>query len=264
MSDEEPILIWIDHVNTDEPRLRNPIPADGEETMPQVSVSIPQIVLPKEQLKSDDELSLIPEAEDKKEISANSEKLIKQPELLPSSLKISETEKKTLSDEVLIKDGKSFDNTNASVQDNDLEKNILCVKTPLKITSCEEPVNPVKLHIEGALEEDDIYKERGLGFGDDGLSWNSENFIKNTEKNHETNDIRDLGLGDDNFGNNDFEMDFSDKIPALDNGKAPEMNDFEDEYDMKPFGDDVEEFSHHSNMQMNEFMEPPSAELNYF
>lgn len=261
-SDDEEIIIWIDKANTDHPRLRNPTPSSSEKTKPGVSALKPQADEAKEQAKFENELTLAPEAEDKKEIKANSEKLIKQPELLPSSVKISETEKKTLPDEVLIKDGKSFDNTNASVQDNDLDKNILCVKEPVKIASCEEPVCTEKLQL-GALEEDVLYKE-GLEFGDDNFSWNSENFIRNEEKNHETNDIRALGLWDDNFGNNELEMGFSDKIQDLDNMKAPEMNDFEDEYDMKPFGDNVEEFSHHSNLQNNELMEPPAAELNYF
>ena len=215
--------------------------------------------------KAVDEEFSSPGSENKNEVKANSEKLMKQPPLLQSTLQITNTGKKTVIDgSATTKDAKSLDNAPLSLREYDLDKNVLPCKEPLKIHSNDEPVNPVKLHIDGDYGENGVYKERGLGFGEDNLSCNSGNFIKNTEKNHEADDVKDLGLVDGNFENNDLEMDFSDKMPALENVKAPEMNDFEAEYDMKPFGDNVEEFSHHSGLLHNDFMEPPSAELNYF
>lgn len=216
------------------------------------------------EFKPEDDTYFSPEEEDKKEAKANSEKLMKQPDLLASVPKNDESGRTTAADDSLVKDGKSFDNTNASLHDNELDKHTLAGMKSAKINLNEEPVNPVKLHINGDLGENDIYKERGLGFGEDNLSCHSENFHKNTEKIHELDEAKNLGLDDDHFGNNDLEMAFSDKIPHLDNDKAPELHDFERDYDIKPFGNDVDEFSHHSSILHNEFMERPSAELNYF
>mmetsp|Transcript_10203 Transcript_10203/g.10091 ORF Transcript_10203/g.10091 Transcript_10203/m.10091 type:complete len:192 (-) Transcript_10203:20-595(-) len=189
----------------------------------------------------------------------------KLPNLLPSTLQITSTGKKTvIDDSTTTKDGRSLDNVNLSLKEYEIEKNALACKEPIKIPSNDEPINPVKLLIDGDSGENGVYKERGLGFGEDNLSCNSGNFIKNSEKNHEADDIKHLGLGDDNLENDDLEMDFSDKMDHLDNVKALEMNDFEADYDAKLFGVNEEEISHHSALLNNEFMDPHSEELNYF
>lgn len=263
-SDDEEILIWIDAANTPHPRLRNPLPTGEEGAKLPKSVSMPKASQGKDQeCKSEDATFFSPETEGKKDAKAISESLKKRPDLLPAVAKTSEDEKKSC-EEGLVKCGKYSDNTNASVQDNDGDKPGVLTKEAAGVDWNQEPINPVKLHIEGDLGESDVYRDWGLGFGDDNLSCNSENFMKNTEKNHETNDIRDLGLGDDNFQNNDLEMDFSDKLPEMEDEKAPEMDNFEGEYEMKPFDDKMEEFSHHSDLLNDGFMEPPAEELNYF
>jgi len=265
-SDDEELFVWIDFIQTPHPRVRKPAPSVVDKTKCEKPISqTPKDEEKESGFKAVDEEFSSPGSENKNEVKANSEKLMKQPPLLQSTLQITNTGKKTVIDgSATTKDAKSLDNAPLSLREYDLDKNVLPCKEPLKIHSNDEPVNPVKLHIDGDYGENGVYKERGLGFGEDNLSCNSGNFIKNTEKNHEADDVKDLGLVDGNFENNDLEMDFSDKMPALENVKAPEMNDFEAEYDMKPFGDNVEEFSHHSGLLHNDFMEPPSAELNYF
>lgn len=269
---ESEILIWIDFAQTDHPRLRNPLETIPEETKLQNSISEiknKNIKDASQTFKSDEDNDSFFNHEnlEGEAIKANSEKLIKQPKLLNPENKDKATEKKSTDKECSnVKDGKSFDNTNASVHDNEFDsKNIIVNKEdPVKINSSEEPVSPVKVQVDG-LENNDVYREWGLNFGDDNASYHSDNFMKNTDKNHLIDEGKDFAMDDDHqFENNDFEIEYSDKMPVIENPKEADMHEFGDGFDLKELNNDNDKFSHHSNLLNNEFDEIHSSSLNYF
>jgi len=198
----------------------------------------------------------------KNTLKANSEKSIKQPKLLPSSTKTSKILKKKSKTGYFVKEGKSFDNTNASVHDNELEK-IMVIKEEPKINSIKEPINQNQLNFCQA-EEEEVLKGEGLGIGGDNLSCHSEIFMKNISKNHESNDIRDLGREDDNFANISIDMEFSGKMHLMEEPKDPEISDFEEEFGMKELGANEEVLSHNSSLLHSNFNQPSSVDFNYF
>jgi len=148
------------------------------------------------------------------------------------------------------------------VHDNELEK-IMVIQEEPKINSMEEPANLNQLQFD-QVKEEEVFKDAGLRFGGDNLSCHSEDFMNNISKNHESNDIRDLGLEDENFANIGIDMDFSGKMPVMEEPKDPEIEDFEEEFGMKGIGENERVFSHNSNLLQSDFIEPNSIGFNYF
>ena len=89
--------------------------------------------------------------------------------------------------------------------------------------------------------------------------------MKNTDKNHVLDEEKDFAMDDDHqFENNDFEMEYSDRMPVIENPKEADMHELGDGFDLKELNNDNDKFSHHSNLLNNEFDEIHSSSLNYF
>lgn len=264
---DSPILIWIDFANTPTPKIRKSLEVIPEEPKRQESTELgsKNINEADKAVKSDeDNDSFFNQESEKKEVKANSEKSIKQPKLLNIEPKPKNIKKKSVRKESLKgKDGKSFDNTNASVQDNDPDhRNLLVCQEP-KINSLEEPVSPVQVQVDG-YDDNGVYKESGLNFGEDNLSCHSDDFMKNTSKNVEAEENKDFGIEDDNpFNNNDFGMEYGDRIPVIDNSKAPELPEIEEDFGMEELQNHEDRFND-NDLLNDDFEDLQSSGLNYF
>jgi len=267
---ESEILIWIDYIHSEHPKLRNPLNTIPEEEKLNNSISDIKnktIKDAEKHFKSDEDNDSFfnNENDHEEDVKASSAKSIKQPKLLNPYSKAEELKKKSKEQECSnVKDGKSFDYTNASIHDNDFDsKNILVSKEDhIKINCSEEPISPVKVQVDG-FENDDVYKEWGLNFGDDNKSHHSDHFMKDEEK-VLGNENKEFEMDESHhFENNDFDMSYPDKLPVINDSKNPEVPEFVEDFGFKDVNDDQESFNHHPNLLHNDF-EEFNAELNYF
>mmetsp|Transcript_31916 Transcript_31916/g.28273 ORF Transcript_31916/g.28273 Transcript_31916/m.28273 type:complete len:91 (+) Transcript_31916:966-1238(+) len=90
--------------------------------------------------------------------------------------------------------------------------------------------------------------------------------MKDTSKNLEAEANKDFGIEDDNqFENNHFGMVAPDRISDIENSKAPELNEFEEEdYGLKDLEDHEDSFDHQDNLLNDRFDELQPSSLNYF
>lgn len=158
--------------------------------------------------------------------------------------------KKLQKDEKALKDGKSFDNTNASVQNNENEQ-ISCDKEALAKNQTQ-----IKFDIpKQTVNFGDVFIEHGFGFGND-ESFDSSNIIKQEMRDNESakDDLIEIGI-DIMDKDIDFDMDWSEPIPTIiQNSKELQLQDVNNqEFDLKELQDNEEDFSHHSGLLMNDF-----------
>jgi hypothetical protein len=110
--------------------------------------------------------------------------------------------KKLQKDEKALKDGKSFDNTNASVQNNENEQ-IPCDKEALVKNQTQ-----IKFDIpKQTVNFGDVFIEHGFGFGND-ESFDSSNIIKQEMRDNDSakDDLIEIGV-DIMDKDIDFDMD---------------------------------------------------------
>lgn len=271
---ESEIKIWIEFWNTPHPKLR-----DSDMTFSEV---VKDDTKPKEEEKEDPkskseegaDLIQIPNNDEQK-IRANSEKSINQKKLINSKAKprksvkapkattaikprwkksaeklVADKNSKLQSDEKILKDSKSFDNTNASVQNNENEQN-----------SCEK-VAPAKPCIEDKIEIPkethnfgDVFIEHDFGFGND-ESFSSADLIKQEVRSRDLNMDEPIEAENNSQKDIDFDMDMSEPIPiVIQNEKDSQLQGINNhEFALKELQDNDDDFSHHSELLMNDFI----------
>lgn len=277
MSDtESEIKIWIEFWNTPHPKLRDSNMMFSEEIN---AHNKPNLEKEKDDPKSKSEegaeLFQIPNNDEHK-ARANSEKSVNQKKLINAKSKPRKSVKapratkaikarcnnslskpaickkaKLQNDEKTLKDGKSFDNTNASVQNNENEQNSWEKVAPAEI-SAQAKIEPPKQ----TQNFGDVFVEHDFGFGND-ESFNSSHLIKQEIRDHEQHkDELDESDVDHTEKGIDFDMDLSEPIPiVIQNPKDSQQHGISNhEFDLKELQDNEDDFSHHSGLLMNDFI----------
>lgn len=277
MSDtESEIKIWIEFWNTPHPKLRDVNMIFSDEVN---AINKPKVEEEKDEPKSKSEegaeLFQIPENDEQK-ARANSEKSINQKKLINSKSKprksvkapkatkaikarcnnsllklVADKNEKLQNDEKTLKDGKSFDNTNASVQNNENEQNSWEKIAPAKVSVQLKIDPPKQTHNFG-----DVFIEHDFGFGND-ESFNSSHLIKQDIREHDLHKDELNGSEVDHTEKGiDFDMDLSEPIPiVIQNPKDSQQHGISNhEFDLKELQDNEDDFSHHSGLLMNDFI----------
>jgi hypothetical protein len=275
---ESEIKIWIEFWNTPHPKLRESTMMFSDQANTLSKTKEENKDDPKSKSDKGADLFQMPDKDDTQRVRASSEKSINQEKLInhkakpkkrvrvPKATKVTKAvkvpckyfiswlligkSKKLQKDEKALKDGKSFDNTNASVQNNENEQ-IPCDKEALA-----ENVTQTKFDIpKQTVNFGDVFIEHGFGFGND-ESFDSSNIIKPEMRDNESvkDDLIEIGI-DIMDKDIDFDMDWSEPISIMEqNSKELQLQDVNNqEFDLKELQDNDEDFSHHSGLLMNDF-----------
>lgn len=219
----------------------------------------------KSELKSDgcgEELPIAENSDHKGK--ANSEKSVNQKKLLKPAKKVTKKTSKAKNtsktakpkgkaskpkDEPL-KDGKSFDNTNASVQNNENDQNANEIANNAQSNQVEEnkPMEDIK----------DVFMEDELGFGNDD-SFDSPNIIQIQHEEKQSDMIKNTPIDNNdeilekNLG---FGLEYSEPMQVISGTNKlnlPGINNLD--FEMNQMPDHVGDFSHHSGLLNDDFID---------
>jgi hypothetical protein len=156
-------------------------------------------------------------------------------------------------DESGAKDGKSFDNTNASVQNNENEQ-VSEKDVAMKVEKPPQHVATQKLDLHDDLDDEDFMKD-GINLGEDDHSYHHNDYMSIPRAHEHSKDDGDE-LDDEHLVKNmEFEPDYSEPIQHMGPIKMPESDHFDGpHFGMDHMNEPIADFSHHSDLYNDGFI----------
>lgn len=273
---ESEIMIWIDFWNTPHPQLRNPILSFSEE---ENSHPVEKQVEQNSKTEEDNDPFRIPDTSQVAKSRANSEKSVNQNKLLThstscegSNLTKSSSGKltkmagfnifslvvancKASNEEGIVKDGKSFDNTNASVQNNENEHIIEDKEAFEPIPNDSQGIKIQNVNFDPDFDNNEFLDRQNEIQEDEEFKLGQ--FMSHPHKELEHNKDQEMSY-DCELQDNEFNMSLSESIEQFDQEKQLPLESFEEpRINMNVLPAEEPCFEHHSGFLQDDYIGSP-------
>lgn len=163
--------------------------------------------------------------------------------------------KVSIIEEGVVKDGKSIDNTNASVQNNDNEHNVSDKEIPVEPVADTHVLEMENVNFDPNSDHDELFLKQQEVIQED-EDYQMNNYMSHPHK-EEPSKVDDLHYVM-HLPDNDFEMDLSESLEDFGNNKPAHIEVFNDQgLNLNELQVDGHSFEHHSGFLQDDFIGSP-------